>query len=361
MRRLSFRAAVLGVLTALAHGGPLAAQTAPGAPGNNDSAYVALRLLGKTLGKDALERIVEVTGHDGVPQPYLWRIVLQEGADGTREVDVAGGKVAAQRTGSKPPPSKSTVHLQDLNLDSSGAFDAADAQARKVRLRFDSVNYVLRTNEASGKPQWTLDLLDKEGVSVGAMRLGANDGNTLSIEGRLASGPAAAASPRPAVVGSSGRGSESTTTSRAPEPGATGSRPRDPAATNNRVTESRTTTTTTTVSEPPPPPPPSVSSNAVVVEDNAVDREEGGLFTRTGRTLDKTSRTVEQTLRKTGERLQRFFTGHGDADQEEPPRDPKEPPRDPNFRGTEVSRNCHAANRFRGTATSQAGHCRRHL
>ena len=31
------------------------------------------------------------------------------------------------------------MHLQELNLDSSGAFDAAEAQARKVRVRFDAV------------------------------------------------------------------------------------------------------------------------------------------------------------------------------------------------------------------------------
>ena len=63
---------------------------------------------------------------------------------------------------SQPPAAKGLIHLSDLNLDSSGAFDATDAQARKVRLRFDSVNYVLRTAESTGKPQWSLTLFNKE-------------------------------------------------------------------------------------------------------------------------------------------------------------------------------------------------------
>ena len=137
-----------------ARGETLKAQTTPDATASaatNDSAYVALRVMGKALGRDSLDRVVEVTGRDGEPQPSLWKIVVQDGAGGTREVEVEGGKVTAQRPSPKGPVSREVIHLQDLNLDSSGAFDATDAQARKVHLRFDSVNYVLRAGETTGK------------------------------------------------------------------------------------------------------------------------------------------------------------------------------------------------------------------
>ena len=330
MRKLHFGGAFLGSLIALVGLGRLGAQTAPDASAGNDSAYTALRLVAKTLGKESLGRVVEVTGRDGVPQPALWKITLQEGAGGTREVDVAGGKITAQRTLPNPPAAKTVIHFPDLNLDSSGAFDATDAQARKVRVRFDSVNYVLRTSESSGKPQWTLNLFDKNGAGVGAMRLSASDGNIVSIDGRLATGSPTATP----------RGSESATT---------GTRVTESAPASSRPRESRTTTTTTTViappappSPPPPAPPAPVTTETVVVDDTPVDHGEGGFFTRTGRTLDKTTHTVGEQfdktghvvgsqLRRAGATVQRFFTGHSDLDGDAPP--PPPPPHDPNYRG----------------------------
>lgn len=333
MRKFPFGVAVFGGLAALAWAGPSCAQTAADAAANNDSAYTALRVMAKALGKDSLEHVVEVTGRDGVPQPYLWKIVLQEGASGSHEVDVAGGKIAAERTEPRPPASKSLIHLQDLNLDSSGAFDATDAQARKVRLRFDSVNYVLRASESTGKPQWSLSLFNQEGVDVGTMRLAANDGNIVSIEGKLASS-SPASTPTSAPVAAATPHRSEAATPRATEPTIVRSRPKESPTAITRTAESRTTTITTSVNPTPPPPPVATITDTVTVDDQPVDRGEGGLFTRTGRTLDKTSRNVQETLRKTGSRLQRFFTGHIDTDQDGPPPPPPPPPsRDPNYRG----------------------------
>ncbi len=204
MRKFFFGLAAGGGLFALVLAGPLHAQTAaPDAQADNDSAYTALRAMAKSLGKETLDRVAEVSGRDGKPQPTQWKIILRETTgEGSREVDVAGGKVTAQEPDSQSPAAKGLIHLSDLNLDSSGAFDATDAQARKVRLRFDSVNYVLRTSEATGKPQWSLTLFNKDGTQVGAMRLAAHDGNIVSIDGRLASNPTPAPTPTPAVVSS---------------------------------------------------------------------------------------------------------------------------------------------------------------
>ena len=323
--------AVLAGIAALASSRPSQAQNATDAPGGNDSAYTALRAMGKELGREALDRVVEVTGRDGKPQPSLWKIVLLEPAGGTREIDVAGGKITAQRTESKPPASRAAIHLSDLNLDSSGAFDATDAQARKVHLRFDSVNYVLHASDATGKPQWTLNLLNQEGGDVGAMRLSASDGNIVSIDGRLATGPTPSASPRPVAATSSGRDGDGTTHTRVTEHTTTSTRPRESvASTSNRSVEPHTTTTTTTtvVNAPPPPPPPAAPATATV-EAVPDDREEGGLFTRTGRTIDKTNHAVEHTLLRAGAKVQRFFTGHSELDQDQPLPPPRPvPPED---------------------------------
>lgn len=237
----------------------LAAEEAADAP-VNPTAYTAMRLVQKQLGGDALSRIVEIVGRDGSPQPFLWKVILKEAA-GVREVDVTGGRIAAQRVVINPATAAlAPIKLQELNLDSSGAFDAADAQARKARVRFDSLNYTLRASEVTGKPLWTLDLLDKDGASVGTIRLAAHDGTTLNVEGRLARavGPAEA-----------------------------------PAKEGGGLANSTTTTT--------------------VVQSE--DDDQSGFFTRAGRTLDKANRTVQRQLRKTGSTLQKFFTGHGDSDQ----------------------------------------------
>ncbi len=81
--------------------------------------------------------MVEVTGRDVSPLPALWKVVLKEGA-GSREIDVQDGKITAQRPLDRPPAITTPIPFPDLQLDSSGAFEATDAQARKVKLRFDS-------------------------------------------------------------------------------------------------------------------------------------------------------------------------------------------------------------------------------
>ena len=276
-----------------------AATTTP----SNPTAYTALRAVQKALGDKALERVVEVTGREGVPQPYLWRVTLKE-PTGTREVDVAGGKVSTERTvPGKSAPDTGTLHLHELNLDSSGAFDAADAQARKVRVRFDSLNYTLLIGE-NGKPAWTLELFNRDGNSVGKMHLAAHDGTIASIEGRLGNMPAPAgstATATPAVTNANPPAVER----RVPTP--------QPSVV---IMAPGTGPTTTVVTEQ--------HSSTTVVDDG----EDSGFFTRAGRTIDhtnhtvqrsidQTNETVKRSLRHTGATIQRFFVGHSDLDRDE--------------------------------------------
>ncbi len=298
---------MLGVLL-LAWAAPVGAQTTQDAP-DNPTAYDALHTMAKSLGKESLDRVVEITGHAGAPQPSLWKIVLKEGT-GSREVDVEDGKITAQRPLTRPPAYASVVHLSDLNLDSSGAFEATDAQARKVKLRFDSLNYVLRVNDATDKPVWHIELINKEGTGVGTIRVAAHDGTVISTDGRLASGqPPVTTTPRPTP--------RFVAVSTPPPQRVVASTP-FPVSTPRPVT--MTTTTVTTVERPPRV---VASSDPVATDSDNVyappppPEEQGGLFTRTGRTLDHTQHRVESTLRRAGEKVQRFFTFQRDSDQQD--------------------------------------------
>ena len=261
------------------------------------TAYTALRSMGKSLGPDSLNRVVEVTGRGGTPQPAVWRIVIRDGSNGSREIKVEGAKIISQRTSSQGS-SLRPIRLQDLNLDSSGAFDAANEQARKTRVPFTSLDYTLRVNEATSKPVWDLELHNEAGTRVGGVRLAAHDGKLVSTSGFNPASP----TPTPRTLVSADPDHDSVRPSRV-----------------NPARSTTTTTTTTYHTVRPVPPPPDERPDG-----SALAPGEGGFFSRAGRTLDhttevvgdsvsRTGRAVDQTMRHTGEKLQRFFTGHGDS------------------------------------------------
>ncbi len=264
------------------------------------TAYTALRSMGKSLGDDALTRVVEVTGRGGTPQPTTWRIVISEGSRGTREVKVAGAQIVSQKA-SIQTTSLKPIRLEDLNLDSSGAFDAANTQARKARVPFTSLNYDLRVSDTSNKPVWDLELVNDAGTHVGGVRLAAHDGKLLSVNGLGASQPSPV---RPLVSANADHDSVQPT----------------------RVVPSRNTTTTTTYTTVRTNPPPSRNPEDDGRGTSTQQTDEGGFFSRAGRTLDhttdavsdtvtRTGHAVDRTMRRTGAKLQRFFTGQSDQDQ----------------------------------------------
>lgn len=271
-------------LCGLAAGAAHAAEDSP-------TAYTALRLVGKELGADSLGRIVAVGGREGVPQPFVWRVTLapKPGGDGgAREVEVAGGRIVSNRPAREVAAGTPTIELKNLNLDSSGAFSAADAESRRLHLPFSAINYDLRADPAAGnRPTWTVQLLDGDHRPVGSLLLAATDGTQVKATGQLVEG-----APRPgssAVVAS-------TSTD---EPSA--AEPRGPR--RSRTTTTITTTTRRTAAEPREEP-------------------EGGFLERAGRTLDRTPgrigngvesgvRAAEHGVRRAGANvgvtIQRFF------------------------------------------------------
>ncbi len=257
--------------------------------------------MGKSLGEDTLNRVVEVTGRGGTPQPTTWRIVITDGGRETREIKVAGARVVSQKVSGQVSSLK-PIRLTDLNLDSSGAFDAADGEARKSRVPFTSLDYSLRVSDTSGKPVWDLELVNDAGTHVGGVRLAAHDGKLLAVNGLTAG---QSASVRPLVSSNTDHDSVQPT----------------------RVAPSRnTTTTTTTYNTVRTVPPPSRDEDDDRRSSSSSSSNEGGFFSRAGRTLDhttdavtdtvtRTTHTVDRSVRRTGAKLQRFFTGDDDRDQ----------------------------------------------
>ena len=286
-----------GLLLAPAAGRGRAADT-------NATAYTALRTMGKSLGQDTISRVVEVTGRGGAPQPETWRIVILDGTRGTREIQVAGGRIVSQK--SAGPSAARPSRLQDRHQDSRGAVAPAAAAARKAKVPFTSLDYSLRVNATSGKPVWGLELSNQTGTHVGGVRLAAHDGTLIAVNGLTP-----------------GRTATTTTTTR---PLVSSSDADHDTVRPTQVVPGRntTTTTTTTYNTVRNPPPRTGDEDDDERDGNASVSGEGGFFSRAGRTLDHTteavgdtlSRTghnVDRTVRRTGTKIQRFFTG-GNSD-----------------------------------------------
>src|SRR6476660_4940235 len=156
---------------------------APGLIFAQDTAYKALRVVGTQRGEKALSHVVAIVGQSGRPQPALWRVLLDDPAarGGAREFDIIAGQVSAERTPVRPPASGSTpIDLAKLNLDSDGAFRTAEKEASRNQVGFDSVNYRLTVDSASGQPVWVLEMFDYDQRPVGTVRVAAGNGTLLS-------------------------------------------------------------------------------------------------------------------------------------------------------------------------------------
>ena len=181
--------------------------TAPFAAMANDPAYTALRVVGKSRGEESLKHVVELRGRLGVPQPSVWKIVLDDphARGGIRELEVQNGKIVGERT-PLDRDAVSPMALTQLNLDSEGAFTVANQEADKLNKQFDHVDYILERGGDNGAPVWKLDLNDSKAGHVGSIVIAADTGNILHEDfdhGRLAAPlPLPAEGPRAYANGS---------------------------------------------------------------------------------------------------------------------------------------------------------------
>lgn len=159
----------------------LAAQLAGiAAESGGATAYTALRLVGKQAGEDALNRVVEVRGRYGAPEPEVWKVTLDEPSarGGLRELDVEHGKI----TGEKTPVARQVsgkINFNQLNLDSEGVFTVVNGEMEKAGIMFSRADYLLKSNSAKGDPVWHIDVFNGAGSRVGAFEVAADSGKIL--------------------------------------------------------------------------------------------------------------------------------------------------------------------------------------
>jgi hypothetical protein len=149
-----------------------------------DTAYAALRIVGKQNGAQLLDRVVEVRGRAGAPNPEVWKIVIDDphARGGIREVEVQRGRIIGERTPTTRPLNR-PMNFNQLNLDSEGAFTIANQEAQKAGVPFQRIDYTLKSGNGSGAPVWQLQLFDERGGDIGLLQIAADSGTILRQEG----------------------------------------------------------------------------------------------------------------------------------------------------------------------------------
>lgn len=147
-----------------------------------DTAYDALRAASAKLGAAAQNRLVEISGKGGRPQPALWQVQIEDPAGrGQVQVNVQRGVVVGQNRGAGLG---GRLNLASIQLDSDGAFAIANTEAVRCEISFDRINYALR--EEGGFPVWRLELLDGPSSLVGSLKIAADTGAVIERSPQLA-------------------------------------------------------------------------------------------------------------------------------------------------------------------------------
>ncbi len=151
---------------------------------DSGTAYEALRAVGSALGHGAQNRVVEISGRGGRPQPSTWLVRLEEesGRAGGVDVDVKGRKVTAQRKTKVGAGGR--LSLASIQLDSDGVFAIANAEAVRCDISFDRLNYRLRAQ--GGYPVWSVELFDGPTALVGTLKISADNGSVMERSSSLA-------------------------------------------------------------------------------------------------------------------------------------------------------------------------------
>ena len=148
-----------------------------------NTAYTALRLIGNLRGEETLKQVLAVSGESGSPQPGMWTILLDDPAarGGVRELQIVSNQVASERTPvSSELAGGKTIDLNQLNLDSDGAYQVAEEEAKKNGVSFGQANYRLSVDSNTGKPLWVVHLVDSQKQDVGMVKVAADKGTLVS-------------------------------------------------------------------------------------------------------------------------------------------------------------------------------------
>ncbi len=146
------------------------------------TARQAWNKLGKQRGLYYLSRMLELRGSFGQPQPGSWRIVVRDPQEPsrTRAFRVTSGSVSTELAPTEGfNPATTLLDTKKIKLDSSRAFAIANAEAKKARISFDSVDYVLRCRDRSTEALYFMDLFDYRKSRVGTLSISAESGRVL--------------------------------------------------------------------------------------------------------------------------------------------------------------------------------------
>ena len=160
------------------------AALSPFAVADSDTAYKALRVFGKKYGDASLNRVIELRGRSGVPQPAVWKTVAADATarGGVVEVEVQRGKIISERTPTIRAGGSTPMNFNQLNLDSDGAFTIANQEMEKQKIPFDHVDYVLRSPGGNTPPVWFLELFDGPTGRVSTLEIAADTGALLNSQ-----------------------------------------------------------------------------------------------------------------------------------------------------------------------------------
>jgi hypothetical protein len=160
--------------------GPVLAQ-------ENPSAYEAMRTIGTQLNRQAVNRVVSVSGVEGDPQPRSWKILVEDkkAASGVHEYVIEDNRIVSQRVPNRSVVGSTegaTIDTAKLNLDSTGAYSVAAHTAETSHVTFALTSYTLRTDDR-GNPVWVVTLSDRGNRPVGTIHIRASDGRVKRVEG----------------------------------------------------------------------------------------------------------------------------------------------------------------------------------
>ncbi|MGA7129636.1 MAG: hypothetical protein WBZ19_25205 [Chthoniobacterales bacterium] len=147
------------------------------------TAYAALRTVGSSRGEKVLRQVLAISGEGLNAQPSRWRVWIDDPAarGGVRELEVSGDQITSERTPVKSEwAGGKDMDLARLNLDSDGAYQVATQEAKAKGIEFSKVQFQLTADRDSGKPGWAVQMTDAKDQRVGAMKINADSGTTVS-------------------------------------------------------------------------------------------------------------------------------------------------------------------------------------
>lgn len=137
------------------------------------------------FGAGPLGGMVRVEGRGGVPQPGEWEVDVADASipSGVRGylANINGAVDRGQADGYPEMVPLGFFRWSSVQVDSNQAFGVAEVKAREARIGFDRVDYLLRAQEGTNNPLWSLTLVDIKGRPVGRIVLSAITGQVTRV------------------------------------------------------------------------------------------------------------------------------------------------------------------------------------